>query len=84
MKFKIYDIIKKKWSTSERGKINMENKKIVKLNDEDLGKVDGGYMLWAKTCKVCGGVISNDPETPDNLRCHCNDDTTPVWGPKPR
>ena len=56
----------------------------MKLTDGELETVSGGYMLWGKTCKSCGGVINNDPNTPYDIRCHCNEDNTPVWGPKPR
>ena len=56
----------------------------VQLADSEMEKVNGGYMLWGKTCKVCGGVINNDPNTPYDIRCHCNEDTTPVWGPTTR
>ena len=45
------------------------------LTDEDLAKVSGGYMLWRKTCQFCGGSISNDPNTPYEIRCHCNEDS---------
>ena len=64
----------------------MEEEKIKEtpLTNEDLEKVVGGYMMWGKQCKICGGVINNDPDTPYGIRCHCNEDTTPVWGPEPR
>ena len=62
--------------------MSLEGKK--KLDNDDLKKISGGHMMWAKTCKICGGIIGNDPDIPDGLRCHCNEDTTPVWGPKPR
>ena len=44
------------------------------LDSEKLEKVNGGYMLRGRLCKVCGGVINNDPITPYDIRCHCNED----------
>ena len=62
---------------------HVDNKKI-KLTDEALKNVGGGYMMWGRKCKICGGVISNDPNTPDDIRCHCNEDSTQSWVPRPR
>ena len=47
----------------------MEEKK--KINEEEMKKISGGNMLWGRTCKICGGVINNDPNTPYDIRCHC-------------
>ena len=46
------------------------------LNDSELEQVSGGNMMWGRRCKICGGVINNDPDTPDDLRCHCNEYST--------
>ena len=62
----------------------MEEKKKIKINEEEMKKISGGYMLWGRTCKICGGVINNDPNTPDDIRCHCNEDSTQSWVPRPR
>jgi bacteriocin-like protein len=64
------------------GRYNMEEKK--KINEEEMKKISGGYMLWGRTCKICGGVINNDPNTPYDIRCHCNEDSTQSWVPRPR
>ena len=53
------------------------------LTDNELEQASGGYMLWGRTCKICGGVINNDPNTPDDIRCHCNEDSTQSWVPRP-
>ena len=60
----------------------MEEKK--KINEEEMKKISGGNMLWGRTCKICGGVINNDPNTPYDIRCHCNEDSTQSWVPRPR
>ena len=62
----------------------MEEKKNEKLQltDESLDEVAGGNMLWGRTCKICGGVINNDPNTPYDIRCHCNEDSTQSWVPR--
>ena len=62
----------------------MEEKKKIKINEEEMKKISGGYMLWGRTCKICGGVINNDPNTPYDIRCHCNEDSTQSWVPRPR
>ena len=55
-----------------------------KINQEEMKKISGGHMLWGRTCKICGGVINNDPNTPYDIRCHCNEDSTQSWVPRPR
>ena len=44
----------------------------MEMTDEDLEKVSGGQMMWGRTCKICGGIIGNDPQIPDGLRCTCD------------
>jgi bacteriocin-like protein len=39
------------------GRYNMEEKK--KINEEEMKKISGGNMLWGRTCKICGGVITH-------------------------
>ena len=55
-----------------------------KMNLDEMKKISGGYMMWGRTCKICGGVINNDPDTPYDIRCHCNEDSTQTWVPRPR
>ena len=52
------------------------------LTDDELNAVSGGYPL-VKTCKVCGGIIS-DRTFPYEVQCHCNDDPSGGWSPPPR
>ena len=47
------------------------NEKIQNVSDEDLDRVTGGTG-WEKRCRQCGGVINDDPNTPYDVRCHCN------------
>ena len=63
----------------------MEEKKNEKpqLTDESLDEVAGGGMLFGRTCKICGGVITNDPNMPYDIRCHCNEDSTQSLVPRP-
>ena len=52
----------------------MENRKEkIALNDELLDKVSGGYNPWGQMCYACGGIITDDPSVPYEVRCHCND-----------
>ncbi len=59
-----------------------EGKKNLELTDVELWKVSGGYPL-VKTCKVCGGIIS-DRAFPYEIQCHCNDDPSGGWVAPPR
>ncbi len=68
---------------NKAGGINSEEVRKA-LTDSELGTVSGGHMLWGRTCKICGGVIYNDPNTPYDIRCHCNEDSTQSWVPGPR
>ena len=69
---------------TKEGKKEAIKKAGMVLSDSELKQVSGGHMMWAKTCKICGGIIGNDPDIPDGLRCHCNGDDTHVWGPEPQ
>lgn len=40
------------------------------LTTEELDQVSGG-MSFGKYCRICGGFMTNDPLTPDELKCHC-------------
>ena len=40
------------------------------LNLNELDKVSGGGMMFARTCRQCGGIIG-DPSVPDDFKCHC-------------
>ncbi|MBO7662346.1 MAG: bacteriocin [Clostridia bacterium] len=40
------------------------------LTTEELDQVSGGAS-FGKYCRRCGGFMTNDPLTPDELKCHC-------------
>ena len=69
---------------TKEGKKKAIKKAGMLLNNGELEKVSGGNMMWGRTCKICRGVINNDPDTPDDLRRHCNEDSTQSWVPRPR
>ena len=50
----------------------MENKTgKVALNDDLLDKVNGGFSPYGGTiCDRCGGIKDN-PNIPDEQKCHC-------------
>ena len=55
----------------------MEEKK--ELNQEEMNQIsggNGGNKLWNRVCKICGGIIGNDPNILPGLKCHCNDEDT--------
>ena len=41
------------------------------LTTEELDQVSGGATSFGKCCRRCGGIITNDPLMPDELKCHC-------------
>lgn len=40
------------------------------LTTEELDQVSGGAS-FGKYCRRCGGFMTDDPLTPDELKCHC-------------
>ena len=59
----------------EQAKSKEEAKEIIEkarmLKDDELDAVSGGHMMWGRTCRICGGLLGNDPDIPDSLKCHC-------------
>ena len=50
----------------------MKENSMQELNPDELDKVSGGNFLFARTCRICGGIIG-DPSVPDGLKCHCEE-----------
>ena len=53
------------------GRYDMEEKK--KINQEEMKKISGGFSPYGGTiCDRCGGIKDN-PNIPDEQKCHCDE-----------